>query len=305
MTDTLDWRAQLRGDVLRFALEDGGVELYDLIRTRLTTLSPSAVERLDRADATALAGLTSQGLMEGPDAEALRRATWLERRSERQRVDATWDDAGLSGVDWEQASELPAMVAAPWRDPERWRRLAQARAAGRRYLMLPGFLTPEAVDMITAEVRLLPYQRLETALLQADRCLLGAGMVEQWRAFLVDPVVRTLFGTVLSRALPAATTANAWRLKSGDFFGPHPDGRRYHGTISLGLCREWRARDGGAIAFGTPRDDRFEVAERWLPHAGDLCVFAPDGDTWHVVEQVEAPERLSVTAWWTNPEHAL
>ena len=82
----------------------------------------------------------------------------------------------------------------------------------------------------------------------------------------------------------------------------HADGRRYHGTVSLGLSEGWTAAHGGAIAFGAPTVGRFEVRQRWLPHAGDLLLFAPNRTSWHAVEPVVKGPRLSVTAWWTGGE---
>ena len=91
------------------------------------------------------------------------------------------------------------------------------------------------------------------------------------------------------------------RLDPGDGMPVHADGRRYHGTVSLGLCDRWRAAQGGAIAMGAPVSGRFEVHRRWLPHLGDLLLFAPTRTSWHAVEPVVAGRRLSVTAWWTAP----
>ena len=88
--------------------------------------------------------------------------------------------------------------------------------------------------------------------------------------------------------------------------GVHPDGRFYAATISLGLCEGWSAADGGAIAFGMPRHDGLEVRQRWIPHLGDACLFAPDGATWHAVEPVTTDRiRRSLTGWWVDEEHGL
>ncbi len=210
-------------------------------------------------------------------------------------------------MSWSRASELPAIIAPAWREPERWRRLAEARAGGQRYLELPALVTPATALQIRDEVLALPMVRLTTELLDADRKLLGAFDVPTWLDLLQDEALRELVGAVLGRPMPAGLVVNAWRLSRDDFMGVHPDGRLYRGTISLGLCQDWTADDGGAIAFGDKLDDeRFAARQRWVPHLGDACLFAPDVDTWHCVEAVRTDRvRHSLTGWWVNPEDGL
>lgn len=198
------------------------------------------------------------------------------------------------------------MFSATWRSPERWRRLAQDREGGQRYLMLPDLLTPTAASTIRNEVLALTMVRLTTELLDADRRLLAADEVPTWLDLLQGDAMRALVSAVLDRPMPGGLVVNAWRLERGDFMGVHPDGRLYRGTISLGLCEGWTASDGGAIAFGDRDGESFIVRQRWFPHAGDACLFAPDVDTWHSVEPVrsDAP-RHSLTGWWTELEDGL
>ena len=118
-------------------------------------------------------------------------------------------------------------------------------------------------------------------------------------SFLSDATSRELFGAILGRALGEGLVANAWRMSEGDGMPVHPDGRRYQGTITLGLSHNYSASQGGAIAFGTPHNSRFDVHARWLPHLGDLLLFAPTHNTWHAVEPVLGGRRRSLTAWWT------
>jgi hypothetical protein len=207
---------------------------------------------------------------------------------------------------WSRAAELPSAFSAAWREPERWRRLAEDRAAGQRYLPLPELLTPSAAATIRDAVLALPMTRLTTALLDADRRLLANGEVAEWLDLLQGDALRALVSDVLGRPMPRGLVVNAWRLGRGDFMGVHPDGRLYRGTISLGLCTDWTADDGGAIAFGDRDGESFVVRQRWLPHLGDACLFAPDIDTWHSVEAVRTDAiRHSLTGWWTELEDGL
>jgi hypothetical protein len=215
--------------------------------------------------------------------------------------------SSISGIEqWSCATALPAVFSATWRTPERWRRLAEERESGQRYFMLPELLTPSAANAIREEVQALSMVRLKTELLDADRRLLGANEISMWLDLLQSDAMRTLVSKVLGRPMPRGLVVNAWRLARDDFMGVHPDGRLYRGTISLGLCEGWRACDGGAIAFGDREGESFVVRQRWLPHVGDACLFAPDVDTWHSVEAVRSDTmRYSLTGWWTEMEDGL
>lgn len=207
---------------------------------------------------------------------------------------------------WSLAAELPAAIAPAWRDPDRWRLLAEQRAAGSRYLMLPSLLTEAAATAIRAEVLAIPMVRLTTALLDAERHLLAATEVPCWLDLLQGEALRALVSDVLHRDMPTGLVVNAWRLHRGDYMGVHPDGPLYRGTISLGLCPSWSPAAGGAIAFGDKAGDDFVVRERWYPHLGDACLFAPEADTWHCVEAVQGDTaRHSLTGWWTEPTDGL
>lgn len=207
---------------------------------------------------------------------------------------------------WGLAAELPPLIAAAWREPERWRRLAEDHAGGQRYLVLPGLLTHASAEELRAAATHLPMVRLTTDLLDADRHLLGADELAPWLDLLQHEAVRTLVSAVLGRTMPPGLVVNAWRLSRGDFMGIHPDGRLYQGTISLGLSEGWTAADGGAIAFGDRQGDELLVRQRWFPHLGDACMFAPDIDTWHAVEPVRSDaRRYSLTGWWTALEDGL
>ena len=207
---------------------------------------------------------------------------------------------------WSLAAELPPLFAPIWREPDRWSRLAEDRDGGSRYLMLPGLLTDEAARAIRAAVVAVPMVRLTTVLLDAERRLLAADEVPTWLDLLQGDALRALVGDVLRREMPFGLVVNAWRLHRGDHMGVHPDGPLYRGTISLGLCTAWTSDDGGAIAFGDKTGEDFVVRERWYPHLGDACIFAPEADTWHCVEAVRTDVvRHSLTGWWTEPVDGL
>jgi hypothetical protein len=290
---------KLRPEVLRFRREDGGLDLVDLLFDRLISLTADETAALEAGAADLAPRLEALFLVESEIVESMRRAAWASRARGRP---ATSTATRLGPVDWQEARGLPSLVADAWREPERLRRLAEERAAGRRYLTLPGFLAPDAAARLASAAAALPYQRMDTELVHAERRLLDGDELGEWRALLLLPSLRRLFGAVLGAELPPTLVANSWRLVAGDYFAVHPDGRLYRGTISLGLCDGWTAADGGAIAFGDPTAAGLDVRERWLPHAGDVCLFAPDRATFHAVEPVRSTRtRLSVTGWWTAP----
>ena len=210
---------------------------------------------------------------------------------------------------WELARALPAPIAGRWQWPDPWRELAALRAAGQRYLRLPGLVEETAARALRDAAAALTFSRLATDLVQADRVLLGPNDLTTWTLCLLDSPLRALVSAVLDRPMPRGLVMNVWRLGPGDHMGVHPDGCFYRGTISLGLAEGWNEADGGAIAFGDPTDSSnlaLDVRERWYPHLGDACLFAPDVDTWHCVEPVLGKAtRLSLTGWWTEPANGL
>lgn len=295
--------SRLRPEVFRVAREGGAIDLVDLVNERITSLDPIEAAALARHDDELAERLESAELFEGPEAERQRRSAWAARMVRRPRPIEGLGHA-VPG-DWHAARRLPEMFHPTWREPERWRRLAEDHAGGQRYLTMPGLLSDAAARRILAEVLSLGWTRLATDLVQADRHLLGARDVPTWLDLLQGEVFRGLVGAVLGRAMPPGLVVNAWRLGRGDFMGVHPDGRLYFGTIGLGLCEGWSAAQGGAIAFGEPHERGMIVRQRWYPHLGDACLFAPDGDTWHAVEAVTSGTRHSLTGWWVPPEDGL
>ncbi len=278
------------------ATEDGGLELFDLLYDRIVHLEPDEATRLQADDPDLVSRLSALMLFEGDQADTLRRQLWQGRRAEVPPTAAP----PIASTDWSEAQAWPSLVAPAWRDPERLRRLAESRAAGRVFLELPGFVDPTTARRLAAAAAALPFERMETEWVQGDRRLLSDGELSEWITFLGDARTRRLIGGLLGRALPDTLTTNTWRLHPGDTMPVHPDGRRYHATVALGLCEGWTAADGGAIAMGTPTDAGFRVDGRWLPHLGDLLLFVPSRTTWHGVEPVVARTRLSVTGWWTE-----
>lgn len=235
-------------------------------------------------------------LEEGPAAVALRERIIAARL--RTAYDPSALPPPLAPVDWSLAETLPEDVSPLWRSAATWRALAEDRRAGRERLRLPGFAP--SLELLEA-ARALPYARLDTALVHAERAPVTQGVL---CALLTHPALRVLIGGALGLALPERAVMNAWRLGPGDHMGPHPDGRRYKATFSLGLCPDWRADQGGAISFGEPGlhegEPRFTVQERFLPQLGELLIFAPGPETWHLVEPVRAGVRHTVTGWWAE-----
>jgi hypothetical protein len=301
--------ARLRPDILKIETHDG-LDLVDLIRERITSLDPDEARALDLdpdedLDAELLQmRLSDAEVLEDAGSDEIRRSAWAGRKV--RGVAAFSSRTQPASGPWELATTLPAFIAETWRQPERWRRLAEDHAAGTRYLHLPGLLTEVAARRISSEVLDLQQTRLTTDLVDADRHLLGPSDVPTWLDLMQSPPLIALVGAVLARPIPGGLVVNAWRLTRGDHMGVHPDGRFYAATLSLGLCEGWTASDGGAIAFGVPRESGLEVRQRFIPHLGDACLFAPDGATWHAVEAVNTDRiRRSLTGWWVEEEHGL
>lgn len=313
----------LRPELLRFAREDGGLDLLDPLLDRLHPLDRARAGQLARWEAGAPepeleAWLDARLLIEGPAAEAVRTEAYAAKARVRAAPRAgagSLSAAGESGDSgsgssagppaaagpWDCARDLPTQVAARWREPEPWRRLAEARVAGAALLRVEGFLVEPAWRALRQACLALEPQRLETELVSAARHLLGPETLPDWQSLVGGEALRALAGAALGVGLGPKLTTNAWRFDPGDHMHVHPDGPRYDGTYSLGLNADWRAAHGGAIAFGVPGSTGFAVAERWLPHGGDLLLFAPHARSWHCVEPVRAGLRLTLTGWWSTP----
>ena len=291
-------KVALRREILRIPTDDGGLDLFDLLYDRIEHLSAEEVAGLEAGDLEVLNRLEALVLLEGEHAETLRR-----QRYDRHRAEVVAHRGPqLAEVDWSLAAGWPKWVSPLWRDPEQLRRLAESRAAGNRFLSLPGFVNPDAAQALYGEVTALEYERMDTPWVRGARHQVAPeSALKAWTSLITSEMTRTLFGAVLGRRLDAHLTANIWRLGPGDGMPVHADGRRYQATISLGLSRAWSAAQGGAIAIGSPSEDRFDAQQRWLPHLGDVLLFAPEIDTWHAVEPVISGTRYSVTSWWTGP----
>lgn len=300
----------LRASVLRFPQPGGGLELLDLLLDTLHSLSPAEAELLAALEggqapeseaARALREQLDEALLwEGPVAEELRqqrRAARIHRWSEAPEL----NDGELGDEEWSPPDEpLPELLAPAWRDPERYRRLREERLAGREVFVLRGLIETERAAALADEARSLPFERMVAPQVEAERCLLTTQLAPL-QGLLRDPGFRHLIGALLGRRLGESLLLNAWRMQPGDRMAVHPDGPSYLATFSLGLCHQWTSSQGGAIAFGTPGPGGLEVRERFWPHLGDACVFAPHARSWHAVERVRRGERLSLTGWWLNP----
>jgi hypothetical protein len=291
-----DDRPAFRREVLCFPGADGGLDLLDLLLDRVVRIAPEQAAAFAAGDPDVRQHLARLHLFESPEVEAFRAKALAARLAEPQPPPPA---PPIGDVDWSEAERWPDMVAPAWKNPERLRRLAEDRAGGRRYLMLRGFLEPDAARAIAREAEALPYERFESDVVRGDKCLLRGDQLRDWRLLLLGGRTRRLFGGLLGRQLPDGLVMNAWRMQPGDGMAVHPDGRLYWATVSLGLCEGWTAADGGAIAFGDPDASGFVVRERWFPHLGDVCLFVPTPSTWHLVEP-SARQRTTATGWWVT-----
>ena len=287
----------LRPELLRFALPDGGVELFDPVLDRKYALS---------ADEVAQGGvpprLADAFLEEGPVADVIRTQWWARKRA---TVPAPPRMDPPAKADWNQAAVLPAEVIAPgWREGESWRRLAEDRAAGAYALPMRGLLSPAFARALSDAHTRLSFDRMAVGITFADRhvCSLDDdGPVADWLTVMASAGFRALMGAVLGVGLPEVVTANAWLMRAGDQIKAHPVGSTYVATMSLGLNANWRASDLGAIAFAdaAPGEASFSVWARWLPHLGDALAISRGPASWHWVEP-PLRERRTLTGWWVQ-----
>ncbi len=284
--------SSLRAELLRFPRPDGGLDLYDPLLRRLhrydSAWIPDEVLRRDL-------------LVEGPEIATIRRQIYEAERWREPRA-VQWEHASPPDALFAEASTLPRLVAPAWREPEPWRRLCEERIAGRRRLILRGWLEEEAALDLWRELEPGPWARMDTDAVVADRYC--NAVIQQYvrglYGLLLHPGLRKLLGAALGVVLPEDVLLNGWRLGPGDRFKLHPDGHTYVATFALGINPGWSAADGGAIAFGEPAAGGMVVHERWLPFAGDLLCFVPDASSWHVVEP-PTRTRLTLSGWWVAP----
>ncbi len=286
---------RLRRDVIVHRPAEGGVEIVDTLLERAHRVpeglgnppEPGAAV----TDVRLAAWLEAELLTESPVIDQLRLAGWAARARRTVRRPTLTEAPGP----WHRAPELPDWIASAWRAPERWRRLGEARAAGQRLLRLEGLLTHEVATRWRDVASCAATTRCDNAYASGywDQ---DTAALPDWRDALTAGPLHDLLGAALGLALPAAVQLNAWRLGSGDRMAMHSDGTRYAATVSLGLCPDWRAVDGGAIAFGWPTEAGLEVRERWLPQLGDALAFAVEAMLWHAVEPVACHERVTLTA---------
>lgn len=292
---------RLRPEVLQFPQPDGSLDMLDLLMDRFHRFSAQESQLIQAGDDAIWERLAALFITEGDIAKILRE----EQHSARvagQMQRANMEDA--PPVDWDAAAATldEDVIADVWRAPERLRRTADEYTAGRHVLILRDFFKPHAAARLRAEALSLPFKRLSTEIVQADRCWLQTEHLPDWQQLFQSQALRTVLGGLLGNILPPPqTTINVWRMNptGQDHMRAHLDGRRYAATFSVGLCDHWTASQGGAIAFGHPTPQGFLVRERWLPYSGDLCLFRPREALWHGVEPTfgQTP-RLTLTGWW-------
>lgn len=276
--------------------DDGGVDLLDPLFERLLHLEPATVAALDEGDAIALSALDARHLRACPEADRLRRAAWYARvRPEPvsprlEALDVRPLAAAVAALGWAQA----------WQDAERWRRLIENGRAGGGALSLSGLIPPALASAAADQAAAMPLSPMVTSVVIGNRTVVDehvGGALERVAQLFETPAARLAFGAALGRALARGVLLNAWALSPGQRMAVHPDGARYAATLVVGLNAEWTAADGGAIAFGEPGPEGLRVRSRWLPHRGDVLVFAPTADTWHAVEP-PVRTRWTLSGWW-------
>lgn len=296
---------RLRPELLRFALDDGGLELVDLVLEQRHAFTRDEAEALRTLDAGAAPPaplrerLEAALLLEGDTAAMLREGCRHGRTRARLPAPALEPARGP----WDLATELPGFVARGWRAPERWRRLAEDRIAGRRLLRVDGFLDDEAAVALRRGFDELPFTTQGTrSLAEGEGHDVTSELDDVLGAFRGGPL-HTLIGHVMGQQLPARIFLRAWRLGPGHNLATHKDGIHYVTTFTLGLSSDWSCHHGGALAFGHPSAAGLDHVERWLPHLGDLLLFEPTGTAWHAVETVREGTRRTLTGHYAAPSY--
>ncbi len=289
-------RWNLRPEVMVEARDDGGVDLLDPLFERLMHLDAAMVASLDEGDDVALAELDVRHFRSCPEADALRRAAWYARLRPEPAAPS------VPSVDCRPLAQAVAALAwaDAWRDAERWRRLIEGGRAGGGPRCLSGLIPTALAAEAAAQAASLPLSPMATSVVTGSRALVDeqvGGALALVRGLFDAPEARAAFGAALGRELARGLVLNAWALMPGERMAVHPDGARYAATLVVGLNAGWTAGDGGAIAFGEPGSDGLHVRSRWLPHLGDVLVFAPTADTWHAVEPPTRP-RYTLSGWW-------
>ncbi|MCB9740675.1 MAG: 2OG-Fe(II) oxygenase [Deltaproteobacteria bacterium] len=291
---------RLRRDLIVVQAEAGGpVEIADTLLERVLpvpeALGPLPEPGAEASDPALVAWLQANLLAEGPMADELRQSCWAARARRTVHLPTLEQAPGP----WQLAPNLPPWVAPQWREPERWRRLAEERAAGCVLLRLPGLLTTEAARELRETVEAAATTRCENpyaaGFWDQDTQIAPEFRAELHGAGLHGGGLHALLSAALGVALPGRAQWNAWRLLPGDAMALHADGTRYAATVSVGLSEGWRAIDGGAIAFGTPDASGLVVRERWLPQLGDVLAFVVGATGWHAVEEVRSGVRCTLT----------
>jgi len=297
---------KLRHELLHFPTDDGGLEVVDLLLQRLHRFSALEAQQLAELPGPVslrLAGrLEELMLVEGDTADALRESARQGQIRRPPKSPPAWPSA--EGP-WELAARLPAEVAPMWRQPERWRRMAEDRLAGRLLLRAEGFLTEEGARALKARADGLPFAHQDGMYARGECYNEHDAAVDRLgvMALFASGPLHTLISYVMGEDLTSRIFLRCWRLTEGGRIAVHNDGVHYVTTFSIGLSEGWTAGQGGAIAFGVPGAGGIEATERWLPHLGDLILFRPTAMSWHAVEEVRSGERMTVTGHYVSEEY--
>ena len=295
---------KLRSELILLDALDGGLDVIDLLLEREHHfVADDALSLRGGGDLPPplAARLAQAMLLEGPVAKALREGCRHGRMRSHAPAPA-FAASGSANVPWDEARSLPEWVATPWRDPERWRRLAEDRIAQRTLLRIDGFLTePHALEL-RRTVAALPFHSQDNMYVRGDGYDIKTELDAFFDSFRSGPLHR-LISYVMNESLPSRLFLRAWRFGPGGRIGIHKDGLHYVTTFSIGLSCDWTAAAGGAIAFGQPVRAGLEVVERWLPHLGDLLLFRPSALAWHAVEEVAAGVRYTLTGQYVSADY--
>lgn len=232
--------------------------------------------------------LSAFSLLEDIGATVLREHFW----SAKDLIRLSPLKTDFMDCNWEIAQRLPQGIQSEWREPERWRRLAEHFYAGNAIAILHDLIVPELLEADLSGVHWSPYQ---TNILTGSRSKLETGFVV---TLMKDPVFQQLVSAILRVPITSNVLVHAWCLQVGDYISAHADGPKYVGTLSVGCNRNWKATNGGAISFGRPTQQGWDDYCKWLPHIGDAVLFRPRANLWHLVEDVVDGQRQTITGWW-------
>ena len=288
----------LRKEILWHDGKHGALELYDPLLQVVHVLTAEERAELEQGEEgwseRLRAKLDNNILLEGFGAQIIRNQLWENRIMVRQNA----SPESFPEEDWSIAEQLPDVVQPQWRRAEVWRRLFESARAGNDIFVLDDLIERDALLAQVDQIQ--DFSPYKSSVVEAHRAVLQKGLVVE---LMSHPVYIRLCQSILAVPLSEHTWIQAWKLQKGEGFGLHADGTKYLGTLSIGCCEDWKASNGGAIAFGENIEGFWKSRFCWLPHFGSALLFRPRADLWHVVENVVLGTRYSITGWWVERGH--